>query len=121
MKRIYLDNAASTPLDSEVFEAMVPYLRDNAGNPSSVHEHGRKLRAAIEQARKDISMVIGASPSEVFFTSGGTEADNMAIRCSIEGQGITHIVSTRIEHHAVTHPSRSVGKGRHESDMASCE
>jgi cysteine desulfurase len=104
MQRIYLDNAASTPLDPEVFEYMVPILRDLHGNPSSVHAHGRSQRALIEQSRKDIAACIGAAPAEIFFTSGGTEADNMAIWGSVRGLGVKHIITTRIEHHAVTHP-----------------
>jgi cysteine desulfurase len=107
MKNIYLDNAASTPLDPVVFEAMIPCLRDMQGNPSSVHAHGRKLRAAIEAARKEIAGLIGASPAEIFFTSGGTEADNMAIKGAVQGIGVRHIITTRIEHHAITHPVES--------------
>lgn len=110
MKRVYLDNAASTPMDPEVVEYMIPYLRDFFGNPSSVHDHGRKLRAVIEKARKDIAALVGAAPAEIFFTSGGTEADNMAIRCSVEGMGLRHIVTTRIEHHAVTHTVEELEK-----------
>lgn len=104
MRRIYLDNAASTPMDPEVVDHMIPYMKEFYGNPSSVHDHGRKLRAVIEQARKDIAGLIGAAPAELFFTSGGTEADNTAIKCTVNGLGIEHIVTTRIEHHAVTHP-----------------
>ena len=101
--KVYLDNAASTPLDPEVFEAMKPWLLENHGNPSSSHHHGRILRAEIEKSRKKIATFLGAAPSEIFFTSGGTEADNMAIQCCIEGLGIKHIITTVIEHHAVTH------------------
>lgn len=103
MNRIYLDNAASTPLDQEVLEYMITVLQDCQGNPSSVHFHGRQQRATIEKARKDIADLMGAAPSEIFFTSGGTEADNMAIKCSMDSQRIAQVVSTRIEHHAVTH------------------
>lgn len=104
MKRIYLDNAASTPMDPEVVDYMIPFLKDFYGNPSSIHDHGRKLRAIIEKARKEIAEMIGASPAEIFFTSGGTEADNIAIKGVIKGLGIKNVVSTKIEHHAVTHP-----------------
>lgn len=104
MNRIYLDNAASTPMDPEVFEYMVPYLKEYYGNPSSVHDHGRKLRAIIERSRKEIATLLGAAPAEIVFTSGGTEADNMAIKGAVSGLGVQHIVSTRIEHHAVLHP-----------------
>ncbi|MEM7040123.1 MAG: aminotransferase class V-fold PLP-dependent enzyme, partial [Bacteroidota bacterium] len=110
MRRIYLDNAASTPMDPEVLDYMMPYLRDFYGNPSSVHDHGRKLRAIIEKSRKEIANLIGAAPAEIFFTSGGTEADNTAIKSSVMGMGIKHIVSTKIEHHAVTHPIEEMEK-----------
>lgn len=102
MKNIYLDNAASTPMDADVVEYMIPLMRDLAGNPSSVHQHGRKLRNEIEKARKEIATTLGASPAEIFFTSGGTESDNMAI-CGAVKLGFTHIISSPIEHHAVLH------------------
>lgn len=108
--RVYLDNAASTPLDQEVLDHMIPLFKDLQGNPSSVHHHGRKLRAVIEGARKKIAELLGAAPAEIFFTSGGTEADNMAIRCSVEGLGIKHIISSRTEHHAVLHPIEELEK-----------
>jgi cysteine desulfurase len=82
---------------------MISILRNYHGNPSSVHDHGRRLRAVIEKSRKEIAQLIGAAPSEIFFTSGGTEADNMAIK-GCAAHGIKHFISTRIEHHAVTHP-----------------
>jgi cysteine desulfurase len=104
MNRIYLDNAASTPIDQEVLEHMVSVLRDFHGNPSSVHAHGRQLRTIIEKARKEIAEMVGAAPSEIFFTSGGTEADNLAIKCSFGADSpLGQIISTEIEHHAVTH------------------
>ena len=74
--RIYLDNAATTPLDPEVFEAMKPFMLEDFGNPSSTHAHGRKVRAAIESARKKIAELLHCTPGEIIFTSGGTEADN---------------------------------------------
>lgn len=101
--RVYLDNAATTPLDKEVFEAMTPYMLEMHGNPSSIHTHGREVRSAIEKARKKVADLLNTSPSEIFFTSGGTEADNMAIRCSIEAYGIKHAISSPAEHHAVLH------------------
>jgi cysteine desulfurase len=103
LKRIYLDNAASSPMDPEVFEVMKPFFLENFGNPSSTHQHGRFLRNSLEQARRKISQILTVSPSEIYFTSGGTEADNMAIAGAVQGYQITHIVSTKIEHHAVTH------------------
>lgn len=98
---VYFDNAATTPLDEEVFQAMLPYLRQHYGNPSSAHVHGRKTRDAIEIARKNIANILKASPSEIFFTSGGTEADNTAIYSAIRGMGIKHAITSRLEHHAV--------------------
>lgn len=101
--RIYLDNAATTPLDPEVFEAMKPFMLEDFGNPSSTHAHGRKVRAAIESARKRVAELINCTPGEIIFTSGGTEADNAIIRSAVETYGIKHAVSSTIEHHAVTH------------------
>ncbi|RNI30210.1 cysteine desulfurase [Rufibacter immobilis] len=101
--RVYLDNAATTPLDKEVFEVMAPFMLEHYGNPSSIHAHGRHVRAAIEGARKTVAGLINASPSEVFFTSGGTEADNLAIICTIRSLGLKHAISSPLEHHAVLH------------------
>ncbi len=100
---VYFDNAATTPLDPAVFEAMKPYLLEHYGNPSSIHTHGRKVRTALEQARKKVADLLGVTPGEIFFTSGGTEADNTAIRCSVRDKGVKHIISSKIEHHAVSH------------------
>lgn len=102
-RRVYLDNAASTPMDPAVFEYMRPFFCEWTGNPSSTHAHGRVLRSAMEEARRTIAGHIGALPGEVIFTSGGTEADNLAIWGAYFGQGIRHIVTTHIEHHAVGH------------------
>ncbi|MFP4504196.1 MAG: cysteine desulfurase family protein [Cyclobacteriaceae bacterium] len=108
--RVYLDNAATTQLDPEVFEAMKPYMLEFYGNPSSIHAHGRATRSALEKARKLTAELLGASPSEIFFTSGGTEADNTAIKCSIETFGIKHAVTSRLEHHAVLHVLEDLAK-----------
>ena len=101
--RVYLDNAATTPLDDEVLDAMLPVLKDGFGNPSSTHSYGRKIKSLIERARKNVAKHINCSPGEIFFTSGGTEADNMAIRCAVKDLGVKHIVTSTIEHHAVGH------------------
>ncbi len=101
--KIYFDNAATTPLDSEVFEAMVPVLRDDFGNPSSSHAFGRKVKAHIEVSRRQIAKLLNVSPAEITFTSGGTEADNMAIRSSVNHLGVKTIITSKIEHHAVLH------------------
>ena len=102
-QRVYLDNAATTPLDRAVIEAMLPMMEKNFGNPSSIHAHGREVRNAIERARKTVAGLLNTSPAEIFFTSGGTEADNTAIACSIEEYGIKHAVTSSLEHHAVLH------------------
>jgi cysteine desulfurase len=99
--RVYLDNAATTPLDPEVFEAMRPFLMEDFGNPSSTHAHGRKVRAAIESARKKIAEIMHCTPGEIIFTSGGTEADNAILGGSIDTYGIRNIITSRLEHHAV--------------------
>jgi len=101
--KVYLDNAATTQLDKDVLNEMLPYMTEHFGNPSSIHSYGRKTRAAIEGARKMVAKSLNVSPSEIFFTSGGTEADNMAIRCSIHDMDIKHAITSRIEHHAVLH------------------
>lgn len=101
--KVYLDNAATTRLDEEVLKAMMPLLLEDFGNPSSIHSFGRKTRSAIENARKTVARLLNVTPAEIFFTSGGTEADNMAILQSIEKYGITHVISSHIEHHAVEH------------------
>lgn len=108
--RIYLDNAATTPLDKEVFDTMAPLMLENFGNPSSIHSHGREARTAIEKARKTIAALLNTSPSEIFFTSGGTEADNTAIRCSVEAYRPKHAITSPIEHHAVLHTLEELEK-----------
>jgi len=107
---IYLDNAATTPLDPEVIEVMVETMKNEYGNPSSIHAHGRQAKTIVEKARKTIANLLHASPAEIFFTSGGTEADNMAIVRSIEAYGITHAITTPIEHHAVLHTLEELAK-----------
>lgn len=100
---IYLDNAATTPLDPEVFEAMKPYMLEHFGNPSSTHAQGRRVRAGIESARKMIAGLLNCTPGEIIFTSGGTEADNAILTGALHTFGIRHVISSSIEHHAVTH------------------
>ena len=101
--KVYLDNAATTALDEEVFEAMKPYMLDHFGNPSSTHSHGRLVRAGIEKARKQVADLLSTTPGEIFFTSGGTEADNAIINCSVDTYELKHAITSRIEHHAVLH------------------
>jgi len=107
---IYLDNAATTPMDPSVFEAMKPYLLEHFGNPSSRHELGRKTRLAIENSRASIAEHLKALPEEIIFTSGGTEADNMALVSSVIYSKINHIITTPFEHHAVLHTLNGLKK-----------
>ena len=100
---VYFDNAATTAMDDRVIEAMLPFMKSHFGNPSSVHSHGREVRTAIEKARKKVAELLNASPSEIFFTSGGTEADNTALVCGLDSHGITHAITSPLEHHAVLH------------------
>lgn len=108
--KIYLDNAATTAIDPEVVEAMIPVLREKYGNPSSIHHFGREARAIIEEARKKVAGYLNVSPAEIFFTSGGTEANNMAIRCTVQDIKIKDVISSRIEHHAVLHTLEELQK-----------
>jgi len=104
MRRVYLDNNASTPVLPEVLEAMRPYYAEHFGNASSIHHHGQETRAAVERARESVAKLLGCRPAEVVFTSGGTEADNLAI-FGVLNQGLLrpgdHVISSTIEHHAV--------------------
>lgn len=111
MNRIYLDNAATTPLDPQVLEVMMPYLQNHFGNPSSIYSYGRETRLAIENARKAVAKMLGAHPGEIFFTSGGTESNNTAIAASIRDLGVRHIITSAIEHHAVLHTVEHFAQG----------
>jgi cysteine desulfurase len=103
MERIYFDNAATTDLDPQVLEAMMPYLTEKFGNPSSIYSYGRESRLAIENARKSVGKILNAHPAEIFFTSGGTESSNTAITAAVRDLGCTHIISSPLEHHATLH------------------
>ncbi|HYM92839.1 MAG TPA: cysteine desulfurase family protein [Chitinophagaceae bacterium] len=103
MNRIYFDNAATTALDKEVLEAMLPYMTEKFGNPSSIYSYGRESRLAIENARKSVAKLLNTHPGEIFFTSGGTESNNTAILSAIRDLGCRHIITSPIEHHAVLH------------------
>lgn len=101
--KVYLDNAATTPMAPEVFDAISPILKDYFGNPSSTHSFGRQAKSFIENSRRSVAQMINAKPSEITFTSGGTEADNMAINCAVRDLGVERIITSPIEHHAVLH------------------
>lgn len=106
--RIYLDNASTTPVHPEVLDVMLQVLKDDFGNPSSIHQHGRKSRSIIEQARKIVAKTINASIGEVFFTSSATEANNMVLKNAIKDLGIQRIISSPTEHHCVLHSLDSI-------------
>lgn len=103
MQRIYLDNAATSPIDKDVIDVICEQLRDNFGNPSSTHADGRKARALLERTRKSIASYFKCAPSQVIFTSGGSEADNLVLQNAARHWGIKRFISSRIEHHAVLH------------------
>ncbi|MEO8168958.1 MAG: aminotransferase class V-fold PLP-dependent enzyme, partial [bacterium] len=107
MKRFYLDHTATTPLDERVFEAMRPYFSGTFGNASSIHSFGREAKTALEKARETIAKGIGAQSGEIFFTSGGTESDNFAVRgvaLAARESGKNHLITSAVEHHAVLEP-----------------
>ena len=106
---VYFDNAATTPLDPEVLAAMLPYMH-NAGNPSAVHSHGRIAKVAVEKARKQVAGYLNVSPSEIFFTSSGTESNNMVLWGSVNASNIGHVITSPIEHHAVLRPLEHMAK-----------
>lgn len=106
--RIYFDNAATTEMDRDVINAMLPFMESHFGNPSAIHYFGRETRAAIEKARKTVAKCLHATPSEIFFTSGGTESNNMAIRCGVQAYDIRHIITSPIEHHCVMHTTEAL-------------
>ena len=125
MRRIYLDHAATTPLDPEVLDAMLPYLREDFGNPSSVHGFGQRARGAIDEARAKVAALIGARDAEIVFTGSGTEADNMAVVGALQasldsdsGVAKTDLVTTAIEHHAILNCAKALGRGKHKVTLA---
>ncbi len=112
-KPIYMDNAATTAVDDEVLEAMLPYFKDDFGNPSSIYGMSRKIKKEIEKVRETVGNALNALPKEIVFTSGGTEADNWAIKSIVKEQlkrGKNHIITSKIEHHAVLHTVKALEK-----------
>ena len=107
-KFLYLDNAATTKTAPEVVEAMIPYFTENYGNPSSVYSFAAKNKDAVNRQREIIAGALGAAPNEIYFTAGGTEADNWALKATAEAYGNKgrHIITTRIEHHAILHSAQ---------------
>ena len=100
---VYFDNAATTPLDKKVLEKMLPYMEQGYGNPSSIHKKGREIKSAIEKSRSKIAELLSCEPGEIFFTSGGTEADNMFLINTVIEKNIDVLITTKLEHHAVLH------------------
>jgi len=109
---IYLDNAATTALDPEVLDAMLPYMREYYGNPSAGYAFGRQSKSAIETARRSVAQLLGVKPTTIYFTSGGTESNNTAIAAAIGTLGCTHIITSPIEHHAVLNTVEHYSKTR---------
>ena len=103
MSNIYMDNAATTKVREEVSDSMISVLKNNYGNPSSSHSYGRSAKSIIELSRNEIAKTLNVKNSEIIFTSGGTEGDNLIIRNSIKYLDVKHIITSKIEHHAVTH------------------
>lgn len=110
MKQVYLDNAATTALRPKVIERMTQVLKENYGNASSTHSFGRASKALLEQCRKNIASYFNVNASEIVFTSGGTEADNLALRSAVRDLGVTEIITSKIEHHAVLHTAEQLKK-----------
>lgn len=106
--RVYFDNAATTPVAPEVIDAMIPHLREQYGNPSSIHNEGRKARAVVESARKTVADYLNASLGEIFFTSGGTEAVNMILTGAVRDLGVRRIITSPTEHHCVLYPAEAL-------------
>jgi len=110
MKQVYLDNAATTAIRPKVIERMTQVMRESYGNASSTHSFGRSSKALLEQCRKNIASYFNVSASEIIFTSGGTEADNLALRSAVRDLGVTEIILSKIEHHAVLHTAEQLQK-----------
>ncbi|NNK39223.1 MAG: cysteine desulfurase [Winogradskyella sp.] len=110
MQKVYLDNAATTAIRPEVIDRMADVMRNQFGNASSTHSFGRSAKALLEQCRKNIAAHLNAEASEIVFTSGGTEADNFALRSAVRDLGVTKIITSRIEHHAVLHTAEQLQK-----------
>lgn len=119
MKQIYLDYNATTPLDGRVLEAMLPFLKDRYGNASSVHHFGREAKTALEQSREKVAAILGAEPSEIYFTSGGTESDNIAVKGAAHylRKKRDHIITLAIEHHAVLETVKFLVKEGYRADF----
>ena len=103
-KRVFLDNAATPPIAPEIIELISNMMKTHFANPSSIHSYGRESKIVVENARKTIANLLNTSPGSIFFTSGGAEADNMAIKCAIHDHKIKHAITSKLSHHAVLYP-----------------
>ena len=122
MTRIFFDNSATTPLDPSVLQRMTEVMASEYGNPSSIHAEGRRARALIEDARKRVAKVLNCSIGELFFTSGGTEANNMVLKNAVRDLGVTRIISSPLEHHCVLHSLEAIGRaGQAEIEMVNVD
>ena len=109
---VYFDNAATTPIEKKVLDKMIPYMENGFGNPSSIHKRGREIKSAIEKSRSRVAEILSCEPGEIFFTSGGTEADNMFIANTVVEKKIDTIITSKIEHHAVLHCCEYLNKSK---------
>ena len=109
---VYFDNAATTPIEKKVLDKMIPYMENGFGNPSSIHKRGREIKSAIEKSRSRVAEILSCEPGEIFFTSGGTEADNMFIANTVVEKNIDTIITSKIEHHAVLHCCEYLNKSK---------
>ena len=109
---VYFDNAATTPIEKKVLDKMIPYMENVFGNPSSIHKRGREIKSAIEKSRSRVAEILSCEPGEIFFTSGGTEADNMFIANTVVEKTIDTIITSKIEHHAVLHCCEYLNKSK---------
>ena len=121
---VYFDNAATTPIEKKVLDKMIPYMENGFGNPSSIHKRGREIKSAIEKSRSRVAEILSCEPGEIFFTSGGTEADNMFIANTVVEKKIDTIITSKIEHHAVLHCCEYLNKSKNVNikfvDINSC-
>ena len=109
-KIIYLDNAATTKMNKRVLDAMLPFLQEYYGNPAGIYDLGQKSKNAVEKARGQVANALGCSENEIFFTGGGTESDNWVLKKMAESKKTPHIITTRIEHHAILNTCRDLEK-----------
>ena len=109
--KVYFDNAATTKVRDEVVDEISDVLKNCFGNPSSTHSYGRSAKSFIETSRKSIAKILNCEPGEIIFNSGGTESDNSILKCAVKDLGVKHVISSKIEHHAITHTLEEIERG----------